>query len=61
MKNIQKRTDSLPLKEVLAEKIADSMVSGKKRRKRLSFRLLRKRIEQMPKGEPKEIDPRHIC
>ena len=60
MKNTQKRTDSLLLKEeakkvisIIADAINDSNRELDALRIALSKRL--------PQGEPKEIDPRHVC
>lgn len=61
MKNIQKRTDSLPLNEGEKETIADVMANAIKKSSRELDALRIALSQRLPQGEPKEIDPRLIC
>ena len=61
MKNIQKRTDSLPLNEGEKEAVADIMANAIKRSNRELNALRIALSQRLPQGEQKEIDPRDIC
>ena len=60
MKNIQKPTDSLLLKEE-AKKVISVIADAIKKSNRELDALRVALSQRLPQGESKEIDPRHIC
>ena len=61
MKNIRKHMDFLPLKKEDEVIIIDVMVDAINNSNRELESLRIALSQRLPQGEPKKIDPRHIC